>query len=428
MKKFYVTLVAFLIATMSFAQVESLPFSKQEVKKTDGEIQKLIPFHQNSTKGSAASWWFSYFPEFFKISEGIGSLEWEMLPMNCDTNAQIHFTGGDNTVQFNGLGQIFNFDEIFWRKTVQTWYSADQTSIPDMTSATIYSIDSVGIEYAYGRGSAQDASVVDTIIISVLADLTEANLDYRLNAGAFVVSLIQYDTSNFVLKEIPGTKREVIKVPLTVSDSTTFVEDGTHYIAPIRYNVAVPGLTNLTNKNMVIFYTFKPGIPTNHNQFIKVDFGDFRGLTYKDPRSAYGQDSTVEVVNERNNSIHAFAGTFNNRWPKLLPHLNLFWDGIMRPALFAYSSCDDCSMGSIKEMAKKNVTIYPNPATDNFTVTLDATGKSNIEMFNLVGQKVYSKVTSDATVTVNVNNFKSGVYMLRINQNGQVYTSKVVVK
>jgi hypothetical protein len=428
MKKFYVTLVALLVATAGFAQVANLPFTKQEVKRAGNEIPKVIPFHQNQTKGVSASRWFSYFPEFFQICEGIEGLEYDVVVMNCDTNAQVHYANGDKTVQFNGFGQIFNFDNEFWNKTAKIWYDKDYTSIPDMTTATTYSVDSVGIQFGYRRGSAQDANVVDTIIISVLADLTEANLGYVSHSAGFVYSSIEYDINNFVLKEIPGAKREVVKVPLTVSDSTIIMENGQAYILYVRHHVPVTGLTNLSNKNMVVFYTFKPGTPTNHNQFLGVDFGMFMGMHYTDPRTNYGTVNTEETKNERNNSIHAFSSTFNEGWYETLPPPNIFWEGIMRPSIFAHINCDDCSMGSVKDMARKSITIRPNPATDNFTVTLDAAGKSNVEMFNLVGQKVYSNTTSDASVTVNVSDFKSGVYMLKINQNGQVYTSKVVVK
>jgi hypothetical protein len=164
----------------------------------------------------------------------------------------------------------------------------------------------------------------------------------------------------------------------------------------------------------------------------------FAGICYGDPRPEYVgcsvQNGAVvtefhpELLSEKNTSLCAMNQYYvSDSWKRLMP-MGIWAGPLARPAISLHVTCDDCSWTGIKEMAKKNVTVYPNPATDNFTVTLDATGKSNIEMFNLVGQKVYSKTTSDATVTVNVNNFKSGVYMLKINQNGQVYTSKVVVK
>ena len=438
MKKICVSLVALAFATLSFAQVDNLPFSKQTVKTSDELEAIIIPTHHNPSKGANASQWFSYFPTFYEKYSGLefGNNDYRGVIMNCDTNAQVKFTDGSYTVQFNGFGQVFNFGNIFWQDVVRNWYQHDGTSIPDMTSATSYSVDSVAISYGYRRGTAQDPTVVDTVIISVLGDLTEENLAYTQHSAGFVYTGIGYDTTKFELKDIAGAKREVIKVPLTVSDSTTFVQNGQLLIKFVDMVVPVTGFTNLSNKNLVVFYTFKPGTPTDHNKFLGVDYGRFLGVAFRESRTDYLNVGEV-MKNERNNSIHAFTGTFNANWAETLPPLNLFWkfevvnnqgvDG-MRPAILAKITCDDCTMGSIKDMTHKNITIQPNPATCNFTVDLGTVGKSNIEMFNLVGQKVYSTTTHEASIQVNVSDYKSGVYMLKINKNGKTYTSKVVVK
>ena len=434
MKKICVTLVALAFATESFAQVDNLPFSQQTVKTTAELESKVIPTHHNPSKGANASQWFSYFPTFYEKYSGLefGNTDYRGVIMNCDTNAQVKFTNGAATVQFNGFGQVFNFGNTFWQEVALRWYQLDGTSIPDMTSATTYSVDSVAISYGYRRGTAQDPTVVDTVIISVLGDLTEENLAYTQHQEGFVYTNIGYDIAKFELKDIAGAKREIIKVPLTVSDSTTFVQNGQLLIKFVDMAVPVTEFTNLSNKNLVVFYTFKPGTPTDHNKFLGIDYGRFLGVAFRESRTDYLQVGEV-MKNERNNSIHAFTKTFNASWLETLPPLNLFWkfnqgvDG-MRPAIHAKITCDDCTMGSIKEMAHKNITIQPNPATCNFTVDLGTVGKSTVEMFNLVGQKVYSATTNDASVQVNVSDYKSGVYMLKINKNGQTYTSKVVVK
>jgi hypothetical protein len=422
MKKFYVTLVALLIATVSFAQVANLPFSKQEPNtQNEPAMKKVAPFHLNQSKGVSASAWFCYFPDFFQYYSGLelGDESYGWRDIHCDTNVQVHFSDGDATVNFNGFGQIFSFADPFWQIAVQEAHGID-ISLPDMTSATTYSVDSISIPYVYWRGSIQPTGAIDTMIVSVLGDLTEADLNYVEHTAGFVYSGIKYDTVNFVLKAIAGKKYHVAKIPLL----DTVVEE------VLSCDIALPGFTNLSNKNLVIFYTYKPGIRANHNQFINDEVGRFRGLVIYDPRTEYEIGGTLATT-ERNNSINAMVWTFNgNNWPEYLLPTSI-WDspsGIMRPSIYAKITCDNCSMGSITEMAKKNVTISPNPATSNFTVDLGATGKSNVEMFNLVGQKVYSNSTNDSSITVNVSDLKSGVYMLKISQNGQVYTSKVVVK
>lgn len=90
-------------------------------------------------------------------------------------------------------------------------------------------------------------------------------------------------------------------------------------------------------------------------------------------------------------------------------------------------TCNDCGVVNVPEIEKNNLTVYPNPATNKFTVDLGNDEKANIQLFNLVGQQVYNE-TITGSAQVNVSNLHSGVYMLKVNQNGKVTTTKVVVK
>ena len=82
---------------------------------------------------------------------------------------------------------------------------------------------------------------------------------------------------------------------------------------------------------------------------------------------------------------------------------------------------------NVPEIEKNNMTVYPNPATNKFTVDLGNDEKANIQLFNLVGQMVYNE-TITGRADVKVANLHSGVYMLKVNQNGKISTTKVVVK
>ena len=67
--------------------------------------------------------------------------------------------------------------------------------------------------------------------------------------------------------------------------------------------------------------------------------------------------------------------------------------------------------------------VYPVPAKD--IVTVEGNGINNIEVFNVMGQRVMTAHTNE----VNVSNLAAGTYMFRINtENGQVTKNVVVVK
>ena len=69
--------------------------------------------------------------------------------------------------------------------------------------------------------------------------------------------------------------------------------------------------------------------------------------------------------------------------------------------------------------------IYPNPTTGNFTV--ESSDMAKVEVYNLVGQKVYE--TEGKTVTINASSWNKGIYLINIfDQNGSVKTQKLMVK
>ena len=69
--------------------------------------------------------------------------------------------------------------------------------------------------------------------------------------------------------------------------------------------------------------------------------------------------------------------------------------------------------------------LYPNPTTGNFTV--EGTNVAMVEVYNLVGQKIYTE--QGKIVNINASEWNKGIYLVSItNDNGAVETKKLVVK
>lgn len=74
---------------------------------------------------------------------------------------------------------------------------------------------------------------------------------------------------------------------------------------------------------------------------------------------------------------------------------------------------------------KATTAIYPNPTSGNFTV--EGVNVVSVEIYNLVGQKVYE--AQGQTVNVDAANWDKGVYLVRVSdQQGLVETRKLMVK
>jgi len=71
------------------------------------------------------------------------------------------------------------------------------------------------------------------------------------------------------------------------------------------------------------------------------------------------------------------------------------------------------------------ITLYPNPNTGSFTITGEDINE--IEVFNLLGQSIYS-VKNPQTYTINLPNAAKGTFFVRITTSKESVTKKVVVQ
>jgi len=71
-----------------------------------------------------------------------------------------------------------------------------------------------------------------------------------------------------------------------------------------------------------------------------------------------------------------------------------------------------------------NVSIYPNPATTNVTVKgLNGT----VEVYTISGEKVYTN-TINGTLIMNVEDYTTGIYFIKVTENNTTATYKLIVE
>jgi hypothetical protein len=85
---------------------------------------------------------------------------------------------------------------------------------------------------------------------------------------------------------------------------------------------------------------------------------------------------------------------------------------------------------SVEEMENNVVQIYPNPATNAFTIYDVPFTISEIEMYNMLGEKCFSEpVTGNPKqVTISATNFSPGVYFIRLAGDEKFEVKKVVIQ
>jgi hypothetical protein len=78
------------------------------------------------------------------------------------------------------------------------------------------------------------------------------------------------------------------------------------------------------------------------------------------------------------------------------------------------------------QLTESLVRIYPNPANDKLYI--ETVKPSTFEIFNLLEKKVYQQEAIPGTRKVDVSTWRSGIYIVNIESNQQVYVQKLIIK
>jgi hypothetical protein len=73
-----------------------------------------------------------------------------------------------------------------------------------------------------------------------------------------------------------------------------------------------------------------------------------------------------------------------------------------------------------------DISIYPNPANNQFSIFSGQIENATIEIFNLLGEKIYSTAYREQ-LTINCEHFPRGIYLVRLTGNEMQVTMKLVV-
>jgi len=80
---------------------------------------------------------------------------------------------------------------------------------------------------------------------------------------------------------------------------------------------------------------------------------------------------------------------------------------------------------SVEENIAENVNVYPNPATDNFTI--QSNDYQRVELIDAAGKLVFSS-NFENVLTISTEGMASGVYFVKLIGNEKVKTEKVILK
>jgi len=80
---------------------------------------------------------------------------------------------------------------------------------------------------------------------------------------------------------------------------------------------------------------------------------------------------------------------------------------------------------NVEEFNIANIKLHPNPIKNNLTLDLKSNIDTNIEIYDILGKRVY-KNSINKTSNLNLQDLKSGIYIVKISQNNTTITKKLV--
>jgi hypothetical protein len=112
------------------------------------------------------------------------------------------------------------------------------------------------------------------------------------------------------------------------------------------------------------------------------------------------------------NVTHAFASETDNRSK---------WEAILVSEPLSLDK---------NELLSSAISIFPNPANDNFTIALKNLDQVEVKIFDILGKTVFESQYTDKNLKINNDGrFKSGVYLVKARTAGnKVYHTKLVIK
>ncbi|MDY0215716.1 MAG: T9SS type A sorting domain-containing protein [Bacteroidales bacterium] len=420
MKKISTTLVVLLTFALTYGQMPTM--NHPSGKKDDARLKNIQINKTKTNKDRSTSRWINY----ADAAQEMLGLEFTLNANNLfpDTSIKVLYSGGEvGGPWIHALADVVDVTSLYFN---------DDFNSPGellLNNNSQFKLDSILMYCFYDRNLGED--VVDTLLVEIL--INDTNLDSYYFAGATAASY-NTDTLSFIgvpyasaTNSLDNPNKISLKFPLTQEIAADTLSNG---ILTLGLGLDIP---NVTFRIFTVAYSFIPGYAytladtlTSKNRFMFISYDEVDG-------------GYMVTYNKRDYNSSCIVAT-DIRF-ELDPSSS--WNGIYTPA-YAYgptysydhhvidykvTGVSNFGYVGIKESANYlKVNAYPNPANSILNVELNSNENAVISIVNLIGQTVKVINTNDTFNTIQISDLTSGMYMLKVEQAGKTYTSKVVVK
>lgn len=420
MKKISTTLVVLLTFALTYGQMPTM--NHPSGKKDDARLKNIQINKTKTNKDRSASRWINY----ADAAQEMLGLEFSLSANNLfpDTSIKVLYSDGEVSGPWiHALADVVDVTSLYFN---------DDFNSPGellLTNNSQFKLDSILMYCLYDRNL--DEEVVDTLLVEIL--INDTDLDVYYFAGSTAASY-NTDTLSFIgipydhtTNSLDKPNKISLKFPLTQDIAADTLDNG---ILPLPLGLDIP---DVNFRIFTVAYSFIPGYAYTLDDT----------LTSKNRLMFISQkevDGGYMVTYNKGDYNASYIVATDIRF-ELDPEST--WNGIYTPACaytstFSYehhlidykvTGISDFGYVGIKESANYlKVNAYPNPANSILNVELNSNENAVISIVNLIGQTVKVINTNNTFNTIQISDLTSGMYMLKVEQAGKTYTSKVVVK
>ena len=146
------------------------------------------------------------------------------------------------------------------------------------------------------------------------------------------------------------------------------------------------------------------------------------------------REHIMELVQEQYDWLlaHGVYEREHEAWPDFtLDESQLDYLGDWLDRRFAYldvelnEACGTWSAGEVD--ATPGVEVFPNPAKDQVVIRLAEAGDVAVQLFDMTGRMVYSTNDHCQVLRIPTRRFRSGIYLVHIQQNNHIFTEQIII-
>ena len=175
---------------------------------------------------------------------------------------------------------------------------------------------------------------------------------------------------------------------------------------------------NFTIEAKVVSYGGSPVSTDFPKLFYKQNSGSWEETIMTNTKGNMYSASIPGVGGDNEVEYYIYAENENNK-SESHPYI-----GSADPHVFSYSG-GSVAVNNIKQ--NKEINIFPNPNNGRFTLQTMFTSGS-LRIININGQEVYSTEFSSSLNTIDISDFASGIYLIKIENEGAVYYEKIIIR